>query len=417
MTEEGQKQRRPFWAKAIIIAGTIFCLLGAAWIWLPEMAAAGLRYDATREVSKKVLVWLGPRAVRQILVSGRRYPHAPFICVPPEYEWVKALDHMAHLAEESERERDVLIDSLGDVDLRGYRGWSMLHVSAAWGLTCLAERLLDEGADPDLLSEEDETPLSWAARSGSLEMVRLLLARGAELGAADKYGGTALHYAADSAEISVAEFLVARGLNVDARDKRGRTPLHRVCISLIDGCSGTRARMFADFLVASGADRHAKDDSGNTPLACALSRNKYELALGIIVSGRNLEVEPEFEGDMTAFMLTACMVGDPDAARYLLGRFSEDIEACGDGGKRPLHLAVESGNSRLVEVLLWEGDADPFAVDDRGMTALEYSQRLGRAEIAGLIQKYTKERYAEPERGVRRAVRSGGSVVKAEPDQ
>jgi ankyrin repeat protein len=62
--------------------------------------------------------------------------------------------------------------------------------------TDVATQLLDAGADPcRLCDDEQTTPLHFAAFRGPLSMVKLLLSRGAKDGQKDKAGNTALFYA------------------------------------------------------------------------------------------------------------------------------------------------------------------------------------------------------------------------------
>lgn len=59
-------------------------------------------------------------------------------------------------------------------------GWTSLHTAATHGHVGLVRKLLDAGADPDVLIEgEHLTPLGSAARHDQLAVVELLLARGA----------------------------------------------------------------------------------------------------------------------------------------------------------------------------------------------------------------------------------------------
>src|SRR5262245_14896188 len=68
-----------------------------------------------------------------------------------------------------------------------------LHVTAEFGQAQAAKLLINYGADVTLLdSENDATPLSWAAFFGRPEVVEVLLAAGSEPSQRNKHGLTPL---------------------------------------------------------------------------------------------------------------------------------------------------------------------------------------------------------------------------------
>ena len=99
------------------------------------------------------------------------------------------------------------------------------------------QALADAGADPQLGTEEDTTPLMVAAGLGqvpaeslveataSLEAVELVLTLGAGVNLRNSVGRTALHGAAHIRSDKIVRLLVDSGAEVDAEDQRGITPL------------------------------------------------------------------------------------------------------------------------------------------------------------------------------------------------
>jgi len=85
----------------------------------------------------------------------------------------------------------VLDDHADHLETRRVRGLSPLHLAAKMGNTELIEKLLDHGADIELLADcwkpvdggfsAGKTPLELAASSASLEAVRMLTDRGAKV--------------------------------------------------------------------------------------------------------------------------------------------------------------------------------------------------------------------------------------------
>jgi ankyrin repeat protein len=93
--------------------------------------------------------------------------------------------------------------------------------------------LLENGANPSLMTRNFATPLMFAAGLGggrnrtegaALEAVGLCLQWGAEVNAFDKTGQTALHVAVQRSD-AIVKLLAEHGAELDIRDKDGRTPL------------------------------------------------------------------------------------------------------------------------------------------------------------------------------------------------
>src|SRR5437016_9742183 len=84
--------------------------------------------------------------------------------------------------------------------------------------------LLSHGADPHIVSKDDETTLMAAAGTGfingyhrqkpaaeRLEVIKLLVQLGIDVNAADNYGITALMVAANMGEGAIIQYLVEAG--------------------------------------------------------------------------------------------------------------------------------------------------------------------------------------------------------------
>jgi ankyrin repeat protein len=95
----------------------------------------------------------------------------------------------------------------------------------------LVRLLLARGADPAIVSKDNETVLEAAAALGfiqgyskgrsaaeRLDVIKLLVDLGADVNAADDYGITPLMAAANMGEVSIIQFLVDRGADLGAYD-------------------------------------------------------------------------------------------------------------------------------------------------------------------------------------------------------
>jgi len=95
----------------------------------------------------------------------------------------------------------------------------------------LVKLLLAHGADPHIVSKDNETSLMAAAGTGfingyskgrtaaeRLEVVKLLVDLGEDVNAADNYGITPLMVAANMGELPIVQFLIDKGADLGAYD-------------------------------------------------------------------------------------------------------------------------------------------------------------------------------------------------------
>ena len=97
-------------------------------------------------------------------------------------------------------------------ELRGsfYEGTPWVNIEEAH--IEITSSLLNAGADPDIVDQDDFTPLMTAAIAGDIEIVRLLLAHSADPGYTNYLGYSALHYAEFNRDKKVA-CLIKQALN------------------------------------------------------------------------------------------------------------------------------------------------------------------------------------------------------------
>ena len=88
-----------------------------------------------------------------------------------------------------------LIAAGADVNEKSQDNFSPLHWAAEKGRTEIARLLIEKGANVNLMSESYGTPLMVASYRGHKNVVNLLLEKGADPAATDAYGKTALSYA------------------------------------------------------------------------------------------------------------------------------------------------------------------------------------------------------------------------------
>lgn len=164
-----------------------------------------------------------------------------------------------------------------------------------------AQRLLNEGLDPNSPNEKgqsglfvamrddapkvaavlmahpkiqvdqpnanNETPLMMAALRGHVALAEQLMARGAVV---NRAGWTPLHYAATGPQTAVVELLLQRGANIEALSPNRSTPL------MMAARYGPESSV--DLLLARGASLQARNETGMNAADFATSAGRESLA-------------------------------------------------------------------------------------------------------------------------------------------
>ena len=106
--------------------------------------------------------------------------------------------------------------AVGNVDKVDAAGFTQLRKVSFAGEIHLVEKLIQQGADPNLPSNDGSTPLIAAASSGRLSVVSFLSEKaGADINKVDDVGQTCLLIAAKKGHFEVVQYLVKRGAAID----------------------------------------------------------------------------------------------------------------------------------------------------------------------------------------------------------
>ena len=132
-----------------------------------------------------------------------------------------------------------------------------------------AEALLAKKHNVDVLEQNGQTPLFFAAARGGEDFVDLLLRHKARINVADKFGNSPLYYAAAGNHVGVIELLIEGGANPNLQNRRGLTPL------MIAASEGHLASVQA--LLDAKTDASITDFTGRTALDWARRANRHRV--------------------------------------------------------------------------------------------------------------------------------------------
>ncbi|KAJ0423504.1 ankyrin repeat-containing domain protein [Aspergillus carlsbadensis] len=280
-----------------------------------------------------------------------------------------------------------------------------LHLAASNGKSGsedIVAYLLDMGANIEAIDASHYTPLLAAMRQASPDMLRLLLARGANALAIGSRGMNALHLAATYKRHDLIPDICRAGVPVESRMQTTQTALHIAAAvghaesvtALLDAgadinalhidCGWTPlhtaadvgAAQMVDLLIQHGADLSALDAKGYTALDTAV-RADHISALRILLTATQKANLPILHESLhgTSALEEAIIHEHADMVTALLNAGVD--AAASRNGTYPLHLAISHGVEEIADLLLQNG-GDPFVLDERGRSAVDWARLNGR---------------------------------------
>lgn len=259
-------------------------------------------------------------------------------------------------------ELERLIAAGADVSSKDAGGLTPLMRAAGLGRADLVRRLLEAGADPNVLDDEvGTTALHKAAQKGDVPCLELLLDHGAFLDVqAVTYGHTPLLDAIWYKNVEATRCLLERGANLNINTRYGFTLRQFVDFALKVNKHGVNRLEAIDRLLQ---DRQRRDEEAvaGQQLTAAILANDREAVRRLIAAGADLEerhpVTGSFDDGYTP-LLVACREGRADIVRDLLvaGADARAEDATFRGA--PPHKATYMGHAEVAEVLIASGKID-----------------------------------------------------------
>jgi ankyrin repeat protein len=232
---------------------------------------------------------------------------------------------------------------------QGKVGMSALHMAATFGYTEGVERLLNNGANINLISLDDKsTPLHKAATGRRIDAVKLLLQRGAKTEIVDAGGLTPLLISVVQHDPKTVRALLEGGALPNTISSSGgqNTPLI-FSASTINPLDHDDYVDIIKLLLDNKADINFPNGKGAVALVAAAGTSAHSQAY--------------------------------DKVRLLLER-GANVNAVNNRGETALMLATGAGNEKVIKLLIDKG-ADPQLKNLAGETVMSYANRRGNSAV------------------------------------
>ncbi|PAA78886.1 hypothetical protein BOX15_Mlig033138g3 [Macrostomum lignano] len=263
----------------------------------------------------------------------------------------------------------------------------------------------ERGAELDIPNRNGETAILCAARNKSLSMVRFLAEKGCKLDTRDILGHSIAYYAVKENNVALLNFLQQRRVSFDDPDNKGMTPLiiavkcgaidaikllttrPNLCTIDYKDRAGRTALQHAvatgkleiiKYLKEKNANVSTVDCAGNTLLLEALKQKRSYAVLEYLTETLECDIQATNNEIKTA-MHYACMDKTNDALMHLLEAESP-FDTQDHDGMTPFMISSAQGSESLVTVLKSVG-ADVNRRNHAGENAVHLAVKSGNLKV------------------------------------
>ena len=157
-------------------------------------------------------------------------------------------------------------------------GFGPLHEAAQHNHKGMVKMFLEKGANINLTTNKNETPLLLSIAKGYSAIAKMLIKNGADLELKDGSRFTALHEAVDVDNIELTKTLMENGADVNATDKLFYTPLSAAV-------NNKNVKMVKILTMHANIDSKVKNVDGDSALEVALSKQYTSIFKTLAYSG------------------------------------------------------------------------------------------------------------------------------------
>uniref|UniRef100_A0ABD2VXR8 Ion transport domain-containing protein n=1 Tax=Trichogramma kaykai TaxID=54128 RepID=A0ABD2VXR8_9HYME len=268
-----------------------------------------------------------------------------------------------------------------NVNAQDDAGGTPLHWALYHGHRRLAKLLLKEGANPNLVNDEGETPLFVVCnrKTDDANLAKILLDsytfEQSQVNSRDKAGNAPLLLALARGHARLASLLLENGADPNACNLAGDSALH-VIVKRKDDEDHPLVERFFEICKALGKTVliDVQDATSCTALHHALSLGLDKTIKVLLRAGANPNL-PDVNRKTYLHYAASRATDDDDGALADFwsscrdNRQPVDVDAQDYKGWTPLHHAVQRGHKKVTELLL-RGNADPNAASEQKETPL-----------------------------------------------
>ncbi|GBO41154.1 Ankyrin-3 [Araneus ventricosus] len=254
-----------------------------------------------------------------------------------------------------------------DINMKGNKGFTLLHISAEIGSLEITKHLTLKGANKIAKDMNGSKPIHIAAVKGHKDIVEFYLDKNVNVNDLGHRNFTPLHFAALGGKINVCEYLIERGADVNAFADNDMTPIHLAAVN-------DNEEVFR-ILLHNGAYYNACDTSSSSQLSDTETKSVVFLLkviekLFIAVQNNNpseVELQLKEAGCHPKFsivnakcvkcetpLLYASREGYEEIVEILL-KFKANPNVCDKHKLMPLHYAAKFSHLKIVKALLMNG--------------------------------------------------------------
>jgi ankyrin repeat protein len=227
-------------------------------------------------------------------------------------------------------------------------GSPVLNIACNVGSLPIVTALLDKGANLNAwqTGKDGNPPLITAAFTQNAPLVKLLLAHGANVNAVvDKgfyTGSTALMIVAGSGQVGLSKLLLDAGADIRAEANDGSNALVQAASN---GSTGVMK-----LLLEKGADVNSRNWVGTTALMHAVTSGNLESVKFLIAKGANVNARDDA---YRRTYLQAAFVGDKETMKQM--QTSGALKALHENGASALSTARSFKQQAMIDVLVAAG--------------------------------------------------------------
>jgi ankyrin repeat protein len=238
----------------------------------------------------------------------------------------------------------------------------------------ISQRLLRNGANLQLKSQNSLSALGVAISIGDLEIFRSLLDSGGDVHERNESGWTLFHSAMRHGSVEIGRYLIEIGADIFAKAGKGIIPLHLACQS---GSLEVLNLLFD----ADKIDIEVKDELGRTPLMWSIFSNNQDTVQFLL--SRGADIESGLSTGQTPLFF-AVWIKDRSPLVSTLIQAGAKLDAVDSEGLQPIHRAAQKGSVEAVRMLLDAG-VPPDQKDINEKLPLSYATDGSHVDIIELL--------------------------------